>query len=415
MQVQNTLRHPRQALEGSNSAQGYGEIYGHFKKNSAHPGNNHPTMPGPDHPNNHELPPPLPVGHPGGATPMPIVHPQPPTTLHPRPQPTEAAPHVPASAPHTAAPTTHATPSGPHAAGPDPHTTGSAPHTDPPHVAPSAPHATAPHGAAPSHPTGRGRPGHPESEFTRMAVKPMESYEPVPPPADEAVVTANQLHGSLKISYGPAVSNFETLFDAWKATWNAPEMQLEPNSSTRAQGPAYDALVQLGPAVIPLVVQKLTDPSNFFAIHLYNALEQDEEAKVDPENVLDHNVVQRHANIIVDINHTRATAFAAKADAWAQHQEDNSLSANSADYVSGDAYHSMVAMGPSVIGHALEKYAKEPSGWWHEMLHEIVHGQKGGPGSFFKDRLHRDWKNWFENGLPHEAAPWMGSTATPST
>ena len=135
---------------------------------------------------------------------------------------------------------------------------------------------------------------------------------------------------------------------------------------------------------------------------------------MDPENVLDHNVAQRHANLIVDINHARATAFAAKADAWAQHQEDNSLSANSADYASGDAYQSMVTMGPSVIGHALEKYAKEPHGWWHEMLHEIVHGQKGGPGTFFKDRLHQDWKNWFENGLPHEAAPKMGSTASSS-
>ena len=135
---------------------------------------------------------------------------------------------------------------------------------------------------------------------------------------------------------------------------------------------------------------------------------------MDPENVLDHNVVQRHANLIVDMNHARATAFAAKADAWAQHQEDNSLSANSADYVSGDAYQSMVKMGPSIIGHVMEKYAHEPSGWWHEMLHEIVHGQKGGPGSFFKDRLYQDWKNWFENGLPHQAAPKMGSTANVS-
>lgn len=146
-----------------------------------------------------------------------------------------------------------------------------------------------------------------------------------------------------------------------------------------------------------------------------NALEQDEEAKVDPENLLDHNVVQRHANLIVDMNHARATAFAAKADAWAQHQEDNSLSANSSDYVSGDAYQSMVKMGPSVIGHAMEKYAKEPSGWWHEMLHEILHGRKAGQGTFFKDRLHQDWKKWFEDGLSHNEAPRTGPVAGPSS
>ena len=230
MQVQNTLRHPRQALEGSSSASGYGEIYGHFKKNSAHPGNNHPTIPGPDHPNNHELPPPLPVGHPGGTTPIPVVHPQPPTSLHPPPQPTEPAPHTAGPVPHTTGPAPHTgppptAPSAPHATAP--HVT--APHATAPHVtAPpaTAPHVTAPHGTAPPHPTGRGLPGH--SGVTRMAVKPMAPYEPVPPPAEEAVVTANQLHASLKDSYGPAVSNFETLFDAWKATWNTPEMQLEP-------------------------------------------------------------------------------------------------------------------------------------------------------------------------------------------
>lgn len=132
---------------------------------------------------------------------------------------------------------------------------------------------------------------------------------------------------------------------------------------------------------------------------------------MDPASVLDYNVAQRHANLIVDINHARAKAFAAKADDWAQHQEDNSLSANSTDYVSGDAYHSMVKMGPSVIGHAMEKYAHEPSGWWHEMLHEIVHGTKSDSGTFFKRRLHQAWKDWFEKGLPHEKAPKSGFTA----
>ena len=61
-----------------------------------------------------------------------------------------------------------------------------------------------------------------------MAVKKMSPYEPVPPPADEAVATAHQLHASLKDSYPSAVSQFESLFSAWKATWNTPEMQLEP-------------------------------------------------------------------------------------------------------------------------------------------------------------------------------------------
>lgn len=215
MQVQNTLRHPRQALEGNNGAQGYGEIYGHFKKNAAHPGNTHPSMPPADHPNNHEQPPPLPVGHPAGTPPIPVVHPQPDTALHHPAQAGPAAPHPAAPAPHAGAPAPHQAPAPHPAPAPAPHPTPA------PHAA-----APAPHGGAPSHPTGGGRPGH--SGFTRMAVVPMAPYAPVAPPADEAVVTANQLYDSLKNSYPPAVSNFETLFATWKATWNTPEMQIEP-------------------------------------------------------------------------------------------------------------------------------------------------------------------------------------------
>ena len=136
-----------------------------------------------------------------------------------------------------------------------------------------------------------------------------------------------------------------------------------------------------------------------------NALEKDEGVKVDPNNVLDHNVLQRHANLILDMNHQRNEAFTSKAAEWQEHQEQNALSANSTDYVSGDAYKSMVQMGPSVIGHVMDKYANEPDGWWHEMLHEIVHGKPSGAGTFFKDRLYADWKTWFENGQPHDAAP----------
>ena len=70
----------------------------------------------------------------------------------------------------------------------------------------------------------------------------------------------------------------------------------------------------------------------------------------------------------------------------------------------------MVKMGPSVIGHVMEKYANDRNGWWHEMLHEIVHGEKDGPGPLFKNSLFQDWKNWFEMGLPYGEAPSNGST-----
>ena len=135
-----------------------------------------------------------------------------------------------------------------------------------------------------------------------------------------------------------------------------------------------------------------------------NALEKDGGLKIDPKNILDHNVLQRHANLIVDMNHQRHEEFASKLGQWKDHQ-DNLLSGNSKDYLDHDSYKSMVQMGPGVIGHVMHNYADDQAGWWHEMLHEIVHGQPSGTRTFYKDRLYADWKKWFENGQPHEEAP----------
>lgn len=136
-----------------------------------------------------------------------------------------------------------------------------------------------------------------------------------------------------------------------------------------------------------------------------NALEKDAGVKVDPSNIFDHNVLQRHANLIVDMNHDRNEAFAANVAQWQDHQDKNSLSANSKDYVSGDAYKALVNMGPGVIGHVMDRYEREQDGWWHELLHEIVHGKPSGQGTFYKKRLFDDWKGWFESGKAHDEAP----------
>jgi len=47
------------------------------------------------------------------------------------------------------------------------------------------------------------------------------------------------------------------------------------NSTSRALGKEFDALLALGPVILPLVVEKLADPDNFFALQLYDALQPD--------------------------------------------------------------------------------------------------------------------------------------------
>ena len=186
-----------------------------------------------------------------------------------------------------------------------------------------------------------------------------------------------------------------------------PANDLLYSSSARAKGSEFENLVKLGPAIIPLVVKKLAEPDNFFAIQLYNALEKDEGVKIDPSNVLDHHVLQRQANLIVNMNHERAATLASKVNEWKEYQ-DTLLSGNSKDYLDHDSYRSMVQMGPGVMGHVMHHYADDPSGWWSEMLHEMAHGNKSGTRTFYKDRLFADWQKWFEKGQPLEEAPKSG-------
>lgn len=60
---------------------------------------------------------------------------------------------------------------------------------------------------------------------------------------------------------------------------------------TRAMGKEYDALIALGQATLPLVIEKLADPAGFLAVQLYDALQPNEKLLVqfepDEEGILE--------------------------------------------------------------------------------------------------------------------------------
>jgi hypothetical protein len=66
---------------------------------------------------------------------------------------------------------------------------------------------------------------------------------------------------------------FDQAFAAWKDTWFGGGLAINSNPNARAVGKEYDALIALGPAIIPLVVEALSDPENFFALQLYDAIQ----------------------------------------------------------------------------------------------------------------------------------------------
>jgi hypothetical protein len=140
--------------------------------------------------------------------------------------------------------------------------------------------------------------------------------------------------------------------------------------------------------------------------HPDNALEKDLGVKIDPENILDHHVLQRQANLLVDLNHQRNEAFKKLAADWEIHKKSPEVvtAAHSDDHTSGEAYEALAGLGDGVVAHTMLEYFKDASGWWHELLHHQIHGEKSGSGTFRKDRLFKDWKTWFEHH-DHDAAP----------
>jgi hypothetical protein len=84
---------------------------------------------------------------------------------------------------------------------------------------------------------------------------------------------------------------FENAFAAWKTTWFRGGLAISSNPTTRTIGPEFDSLIALGAVILPLVVEKLADPTQFFALQLYEAIQPDDKLLVqfepDDERILE--------------------------------------------------------------------------------------------------------------------------------
>jgi hypothetical protein len=59
---------------------------------------------------------------------------------------------------------------------------------------------------------------------------------------------------------------FERAYAAWKSTWSRPMTAVSSAPAARAQSAEYHELIALGPEILPLLMEKLTDPDEFFAL-----------------------------------------------------------------------------------------------------------------------------------------------------
>src|SRR5690349_12977496 len=59
------------------------------------------------------------------------------------------------------------------------------------------------------------------------------------------------------------IAAFNSAWLAWKATWNAPGRSKSNNPASFANSQTFDALIELGPAILPLLMAEMRDESNF--------------------------------------------------------------------------------------------------------------------------------------------------------
>lgn len=62
-------------------------------------------------------------------------------------------------------------------------------------------------------------------------------------------------------------SAFDERLAAWKATWTGPELAMSSDTRDYTRGPEFEAIVDLGPAVVPLVLEQMAhEPDGFFLL-----------------------------------------------------------------------------------------------------------------------------------------------------
>lgn len=75
---------------------------------------------------------------------------------------------------------------------------------------------------------------------------------------------------------------FDTLFAEWmEAIGNSQTVRFSSDPAIVRTLPEFDRLTELGPDILPLIVKKLLDPSNFFAIQVYEALQKNSDLLVN--------------------------------------------------------------------------------------------------------------------------------------
>lgn len=73
---------------------------------------------------------------------------------------------------------------------------------------------------------------------------------------------------SLQMNFPYLAEDFEKRWEEWRESWRRQHTLSNSSSDVFAQGPEWDALVQMGASILPYVVDKLQLNSNVFGCHV---------------------------------------------------------------------------------------------------------------------------------------------------
>lgn len=77
------------------------------------------------------------------------------------------------------------------------------------------------------------------------------------------------------------VSEFEKLFEDWRNSWFAGRLAINSNPAARTSCYEFFKLLKMGAVILPLIVEKLTERENFFAVQLYERLQLNKDLLVN--------------------------------------------------------------------------------------------------------------------------------------
>jgi len=134
-----------------------------------------------------------------------------------------------------------------------------------------------------------------------------------------------------------------------------------------------------------------------FARFADNKLQTDTTKKVPPSDLKNYYDLGAQAKMIIQLYGSAVADFDIHVAEWKIHCTRSSLSSNSCTYTNDPTFDAIVDMGKDfAMPLVMAEYSQDPYGWWHELMHELVHGRKSGANTFFKQALYEEWKEFFE-------------------